>query len=675
MQFRCLPRTALLCAALAACARSSGEVSPMVPLKAEGEAFVDDKGESVRLWGVNLVSPFPSHEEAEHIAANLAERQINLVRPHHLLRPSSDWIYRAKVLGLSLMRENTRDPDPEAWDRFDYLNAQLRKHGIYLSLSLHFSRSFMEGDADVLKTTPEDRAAWMAAVRELRSWVWQKSMDPMKALPTLDARCRALQEEFARQLLGHRNPYTGLAYGQDPQVLTIEVVNESSVEYCLICGNTFPGYFLDGLSAKWAVFLKGRAAEPFDLRKAKSDDEKKMRAEFYRSLDEDLLKGMTRVVRDTGCRAALTYSNLWRGENNLAMHQTHADFIENHAYVDPLVVREPRDAFAEINRTLLRGKPFIIGELNHAEGEANKHKLAHLRTMLPLAISSYGAFNRYAGIVWFAWSHGDRATAANGWAVSEDRDSHVGDMVSDGMMLDHLRTCGLIFRKGLVAPSREPQTLYVDAPFLGTDYSSLMKAKYEVKPGWQNVHAYRKAFGPVPAAQAAADFMTSAPPQPLVSDTGEIVKDVSRQQLTVSAAQAEAFSGHLDGAPPAKLARLLLKGSNTFSTVVAVCLDGRPFAETGAVLISRTCVDSNRCETLGPDIALSGLAPAGDGQAWCIRLTRPRQVKTILEDFTGQRHWKLQTDSEGRLTLPRADWHECEVRLCPNAIDATAPLK
>ena len=202
---------AALCAAAALRVAGAGEEARIVPLKPAGEAFAEESGKAVRFWGVNLVAAFLSHEESERAAETLAERQINLVRPHHLLRPSSDWIYRAGVLALNRMKENTRDPDPVAWDRFDYLNAQLRKRGIYLALSLHFSRTFMPGDADVLQTTSEDREAWQAAVKELRAWNWQKSQDPFKMLPTVDARCRALQAEFARQLLTHVNPYTGLA--------------------------------------------------------------------------------------------------------------------------------------------------------------------------------------------------------------------------------------------------------------------------------------------------------------------------------------------------------------------------------------------------------------------------------------------------------------------------------
>jgi hypothetical protein len=633
----------------------------IVPVRAQGETFVGPDGKEVRFWGVNLVSLFPTHEEAEKVAANLAERGINLVRPHHLLRPSSDWNWRSGVLGLNRLKENTRDPDPEAWDRFDYLNAQLRKQGIYLSLSLHFSRSFLPGDADALQTTPADREAWVAAITELRSWDWRKSMDPAKMLPTIDARAAALQEEFARQLLEHVNPYTGLSYGRDPQVVTIEVVNESSAEYCLICGNTFPKYFLDALETKWSAFLADHGVGDFRHQAASTAEEKNLRTQFYRSLDEALMMRMAAVVRGLGCNAAFTYSNLWRGESNLSLHREHADFVEDHTYMDPLVVRDAADGFLQHSRTLLRGKPYMLGEVNQAEGEQNVRDQAPMRTMLPLAMASYGLFHGYAGITWFAWCHGDRAVASDGWALREGRDAQLGDMVADGMMLDHLRTCGLIFRHGLVAPSATPQTLYVDEPFVASDYQTLMRGKYTIQPGWQAIHSIRKAFGPVPAEQAASEWLTQQPVSPYVSDTGEIVKDTVRRQLTVTAPQAEAFSGFLDGTAPAGPKHLLVDGTNGFATVAAVCMDGQPFGSTKSILLSRTCVGPDGRDRVGPIIALRGLLPARDGAGWSMRLTRPRDANALLAAFSGQETWPSTAAADGRIVLPAADWHECEL--------------
>lgn len=635
---------------------------PIVPVRARDEAFVDPTGTPVRFWGVNLVSLFPTHAEAEAIAASLAERGVNLVRPHHLLRPSSDWIHRGGVLGLNLLKDDTRTPDPEAWDRFDYLNAQLRRHGIYLALSLHFSRNVLPGDADVLETSPAERVAWQAAVAEMRSWDWRKSIDPFKMLPTFDVRARALQEEFARQLLGHINPYTGLAYGRDPQVLTVEVVNESSAEYALVCGNTFPAYFQEALDAKWQAFLRERGVEPFALGSASGTAQQAVRTAFRGSLDDGLMRHMTAVVRSMGCGAALTYSNLWRGEGNLDMHRRLADYIEDHSYMDPLVVREAADGFLQHSRTLLRGKPYVLGEFNQAEGADNLRVQGPVRTMLPLAAASYGSFHGYAGIAWFAWCHGDRSLGPDGWALEEVRSPHLGDLVADGMLLDHLRTCGLIFRRGLVAPSAEPQTLHVDDPIQAFDYNSLMRGKYLLRPGWQNVHSIRKAFGPVPEAQSEAPWMATEPPSPLVSDTGQIVKDTVRRQLTLAAPQAEGFSGYLDGKPPAGLKHLDVDGTDGFATVVAVCLDGRPFPQTGALLLSRTCVGADGRDRSGPILAIRGLRPPDAHGIWRLRLTRPRAAQALLEAFANGRGWDVEVRADGALVLPMADWHECELR-------------
>jgi hypothetical protein len=52
---------------------------------------------------------------------------VNLVRPHHLLRPSRDWNPAMASGALALYQENSRAPDPVAWERFDYLNAALRR--------------------------------------------------------------------------------------------------------------------------------------------------------------------------------------------------------------------------------------------------------------------------------------------------------------------------------------------------------------------------------------------------------------------------------------------------------------------------------------------------------------------------------------------------------------------
>ena len=673
---RTIPLSGLLCLAvmlLSACQAAppkeqAGEqdVEPqsvIQPLRIRGQDFVDEQGRPVRFWGVNLVALYPSHAEAETLAARLAECEVNLVRPHHMLRPSRDWVTRSQIASLATYKDDSRRMDAEAWDRFDYLNAQLRKRGIYLALALRWSRLYLPGDADILTTDAADQAAWQAAMTELNSWPWQKNRDVRKMLPMIDERVAALDEEFARTLLTHVNPYTHLAYGKDPQVLTIETINEASTEYALVCGNRLPDYWQKKLDARWTAFAREHGADGGDLYKPADANLVRLRAAFFRKLDEDHFRRMRKLVRDAGCDIPMTFSNLWRGENALKMHAETADTIEDHAYVNPLVTDLSDDLPSLMSHSALTDKPFLIGEINEAEGDRNVRAQGPYRTMLPLAAAAYGCLHNWSGVVWFAWIHGDKPLGPDGWALSESREPNIGHMITDGMMIDHLRTAGILFKRGLAAKSVRPITLYVDEPLAAKDYNALMRGKYSPRPGWQDIHAIRKTFGAAPESQKDAEWLRTDPANPLVSDTGEIVKDTARRQLTVAAAKAEAFSGFHDDKPPAGLRHLRLGGGADFATVILVSLDGADLGASRRLLISRTALDAAKAEVSAPAVTLAGLAPAEGNLQWQIRLTRPRQAAAVLREFAGMEFKTLQADANGQLTLPGGGWHECELQL------------
>jgi len=125
---------------------------------------------------------------------------------------------------------------------------------------------------------------------------------------------------------------------------------------------------------------------------------------------------MERVIRATGFRGAIEFSNLWRGDSNLRMRATSDSFIEDHAYDDPLVVKQPDDFLYGVSKSAVRGKPLIIGELNQTEDSQAVDRRKAVYSMLPAAAIAYASLQNYAGIVWFAWAHGINGTAENGWA-------------------------------------------------------------------------------------------------------------------------------------------------------------------------------------------------------------------------------------------------------------------
>jgi hypothetical protein len=158
-------------------------------------------GGRARFWGTNLSGDagIPPKEAAERVAERLAKYGFNLVRFHGL-----------DGFGQSIFdrsQKDTRHLDPEKMDRLDYMIAQLERRGIYVNLNLNVGRKFTAADG-VAQTD------WLSFA---------------KYCVIFDPRMIELQKEYARQLLTHRNPYTGKTYAEDPAVIIIELTNENSL--------------------------------------------------------------------------------------------------------------------------------------------------------------------------------------------------------------------------------------------------------------------------------------------------------------------------------------------------------------------------------------------------------------------------------------------------------------
>ncbi|MDF3058915.1 MAG: hypothetical protein K0R17_3130, partial [Rariglobus sp.] len=418
-------------------------------------------------------------------------------------------------------------------------------------------------------------------------------------------------------------------------------------------------YWTTVLQTKWDAYTASRSLTACPIYAPPSDPHKLARGDFLRGLDQAYFNRIKTYVRALGCQTPVMLSNLWRGEAFQKQQESLSDLIEDHSYGDPYVPRAADDIFNPLSRSTPTGKPYIVGELNQAADTTSITANSRYRTTLPVAAATYGAFNSWSGVVWFAWAHGDSKTGADGWATVEERtpastSDRIGQLQCDGMMLDHLRTTGIIFRRGLASPSSAPITLYANDPLATNGYSALVTPKYQFVPGWQSIHAVRRAFGPVPAAQPTSSWMTTTPASPLISDTNEIRKDTTRQQLTFSTAFAEAFSGKLDLSAPAGLTRIGLVSTSGFATVVLVSNDSIPIATSNELVISRTYLDATTgAERVNQPTKVSGLKTPATGFAWHIKVTRPRGSPATYQALT---------PSAGVLTLPSTNWKEAELK-------------
>jgi hypothetical protein len=203
--------------------------------------------ERIRFFGVNLCfgADFPRKEDAPKIAARMAKFGINVVRFHHMDSGTFPGGIRARGVA------HTRDLDPEALDRLDYFLAELKRHGIYANLNLLVSRPF--NAADGLPAEIE-RLGWKE--RHSIGFFFEPAM--------------ALQKEYARKLLTHRNRYADLTYAEDPAVGFVEINNENGLIHAWL-GNeldNMPEVFFKDLQRQWNAWLRKRHGTTDNLRKA-----------------------------------------------------------------------------------------------------------------------------------------------------------------------------------------------------------------------------------------------------------------------------------------------------------------------------------------------------------------------------------------------------------------------
>lgn len=177
-------------------------------IQRNGDHFCFEDGTKVKFWGVCLSGSanFPEHDYARQCARRLAQAGVNLVRMHWMDSEFNTPNIFAFRKGKRV--ETTRKLDPESLDRMDYLVSCLKEQGIYIYLDNMTFRKFKSGDG-VPHADELDNAA--------------------KPYTLFDPWLITLQKEYMTQLWTHLNPYTGLAYKDEPAVVLTEITNENDL--------------------------------------------------------------------------------------------------------------------------------------------------------------------------------------------------------------------------------------------------------------------------------------------------------------------------------------------------------------------------------------------------------------------------------------------------------------
>ena len=218
-------------------------------LQIKGGHFVDSSGRRVRLLGANLVASanFTRPEEASAVAARLHKFGFNIVRLHHM---DASWS-NPSIFGADhdAQKGPNQTVDASSLELLDNLVAELKKQGVYTNLNLHVARAPSAGDG----FADADKLPEMG-----------------KVTAYFDPKFIAMQKDYARQILDHKNPHTGLRWADDPAIAVVELNNEDTLIGHAWDGSlqALPPTYRATLANGWNTFLRARYQNDATLKRA-----------------------------------------------------------------------------------------------------------------------------------------------------------------------------------------------------------------------------------------------------------------------------------------------------------------------------------------------------------------------------------------------------------------------
>ena len=569
-------------------------------------------GQRIRLWGVNITDwskgsrQIPSKEDAPLWAATLARFGVNCVRFQFLDLEAPRGLIAAGG-------RDTRTLDQDQFDREDFFISELEKRGIYIDFNLLVGRPFKAGDG------VEDAS---------------QLHEGAKGTSLFDKRMIELQKEYAQQLLGHHNPYTGLEYTQDPAVALIEINNEDALNIGYRPPSPFYGQELTGIYNKWLaahrtpeqiaalrqmaavagnqgdvplMFFRGQAATaPSERFRAE--------AEFYNDTQRDYFAGMEDYVKQTlGSRSLViaTADHSHSGSGYPILKATMgSDVIDGHTYWEhpenyvrksPMVDDPYNSMVVELSRSAIAGKPYTVSEVNEPfpndyAGEG-----------IPI-LAAYGSMQDWDAIMWYTFEpKQDQA-----WKP------YVGDPFDislDPVRLPELAAGALLFLRGDVEKAKQT----VDRSYTTQQvYDSMLLPSTErpyFTPGfplWLPLeHEVRISSFDGPPTQSAGG---GAAPNPIRSDSGQLTWYHSAPEMglvTVDSPRTQALIGFLRSREAAD-GNLKAEVENKFCSIQLSSLDAKPISQSSRMLLiagGRVENTGQRWNSAGTDVTNWGDSP------------------------------------------------------------------
>lgn len=601
-------------------------------LTVSGDRFVFEDGTPGRFWGVNFNSGanFPSHEHSEKVARRLAQTGVNLVRFHQMdaewSTPNLFQFSRGKWL------RDTQTLDPDSLDRLDYLIFCLKREGIYIYMDLLTYRRFKKEDGIACS---------------------DQMMDAAKPYVNFDRQLIELQKKFCRQLWTHHNPYTGLAYKDEPAIVLTEILNENDLFHPRLFKIIHEPYRseLEERYRRWAD--RQGIADSEDRIDFEEPDSSVLK--FFRELTEQYYLEMIGYMRSIGVKIPITGTN-WANTPNLLAVQLVTDFTDSHTYWAPnfgdqrkfsnrMMTAETQTFIDTLSISRTLDRPFFVSEWDEPWPY-------EWRAEAPLYLAAVGAFQGWGGFAIHTYRYGTNKTEAVTGKLG--RDIVIGnsyyrgifDTYNDPAKYGLFYHAALLFRRGDVKEGRQSVGMRFDS----LDDRDIGMLSYTEMPALRLI-SERHRFGTVVPGCKEVQDITIGHDKPsvdqsfgeVISDTGELGRSFEKKYGWIDTASTKAVYGMTGAQGEIALTDVSITVENDFATVALSSLTSKPISCSENILLTAVGRADNAGSVYNEDHTT--LLDSGRSPVECEVIRARISIRTNIQPV---RIWSV--DDEGYLT-------------------------
>ncbi|MEI7475438.1 MAG: hypothetical protein WCK67_11745 [bacterium] len=507
-----------------------------------GHIYSDSK--RIKFIGVNMTfsANFPNHYDAEKIAQRMAKFGINCVRFHHMdTRAYPDGLLNKDFLSIN----------QEQIDKLDYFIYQLKQNGIYSDINLHVARKY--------PNLPK----------------WDGMPEAYKGVDLFYPDMINMQKNYAKDILTHLNPYTGLKYVEDPCIAVVEINNENSLirewwALRTINRDNTPSLYISELEYQWNKWLQRKyidnallnkkwktlnytignikAIEPYD----KINNEIKVDwIQFLVEKETNYYNSMYDYIKNN-----LHSKSLIIGTQNCFspfITQKKMDIIDSHSYWQhPVFPGRAWDlnnwyinnismtgennggCISELAQFNVVNKPFFVTEYNHSAPNTFSSETF-------LLLSAYAAFQDWDGIFAF-----DYMQIKN---YNSQKINGFFDISQNPSKMSSLIPSFALFRRMDVKPAKEIKSIFVPD-------KEIIDKMVTVKTSWisttvfglkgNNALKHRIGFSLFPLVTHDNSTEEVTNNNVINSDTNELFWDKQNKNLIIDTPLSKAFIGRAE---------------------------------------------------------------------------------------------------------------------------------